>query len=364
MRLIGLSRQLAFAMGGIAAGVVILILLTSVVFYFFAFRMAPQDYPHGWTPTVAELVWLTATMLAAVGLAVLVAGHLAKRILLPLNSVAQAIRSVAAGNLSARASAGEAPLAEAVTLVDDFNRLANELKRVTDERAFWNAAIAHELRTPVTILRCRVQGLVDGVFEPDPAQFDRILSQVENLGRLVEDLRAVSLAESGHLQLEWQTVDLSGEVAEVADSFQARLEDAGLVVDLDLTFVPLACDPVRIRQVVVALLDNATRYSLPGTIKIVCRVDDGEAMLSVEDEGPGIPEDLVPHVFEAFRRFGDGRDQSYRSSGLGLAVVAAIAAAHGGRASCRSTCGGGTAFGIAWPQGFGTCNAHNDSPNT
>lgn len=350
MKLIGLSRQLAIAMGAIAAGAVVLILVTSLVFYYFAFSIAPQDYPKGWIPSMAEMVWLTATMLAGVGLAVLVAGHLAKRILLPLNSVAQAIRSAAAGDLSARASAGDAPLAEAATLVEDFNRLASELKRVTDERAFWNAAIAHELRTPVTILRGRLQGLAEGVFEPEPAQFRRLLTQIEGLSRLVEDLRAVSLAESGHLELRWQTIDVSQEIAEVADSFTSQLQSAGLSLRLDLQPALVDCDPVRVRQIVVALLDNASRYASPGSITVSSRMEGDRFAIRVEDEGPGIPEDVVPHVFEAFRRAGEGRDpSSHRSSGLGLAVVAAIANAHGGQASCRQVQRAGTAFEVEWP---------------
>lgn len=350
MKLVGLSRQLAFAMGATAVGVVVLLLLTSLVFYYFAFSLAPEDYPKGWTPTLAELAWITATMLAGVALAVFVAGHMAKRILVPLNSVAQAIRSVAAGNLAARASAGDAPLTEAATLVNDFNRLAQELKRITDERAFWNAAIAHELRTPVTILRGRIQGLAEGVFEPGPSQFEKLLVQIEGLSRLVEDLRAVSLAESGHLDLRWQTVDLSGEIIDVAESFSGRLETAGLTVALRLDSAPVACDPVRIRQVMVALLDNAAKYSSAGTITIHSRVVAGQFTLSLEDEGPGLPDELGPHVFEAFRRGGEGRDPSHRSSGLGLTVVAAIARAHGGHASCQQCANGrGTLFEITWP---------------
>lgn len=349
MRLIGLSRQLAIAMGAIAVGVVALVLVSSIVFYYFAFSMAPEDYPQGWAPTVAELVWLTVTMLAGVGLAVLVAGHMAKRIVIPLNSVAQAIRSVASGNLDVRASAGEKPLAEAVNLVEDFNRLADELKRVTEERAFWNAAIAHELRTPVTILRGRLQGLAEGVFPPEPQQFERLLAQVEGLGRLVEDLRVISLAESGHLALCWQEVDLNRELAEVVDSLKDRLERVGMHVVMPTEPVFVACDPVRIRQILVALLDNAARYSSAGAITISTVVQEAQVILSVRDEGPGIPEDLAPHIFEAFRHAGESRDQSYRSSGLGLAVVWAIAVAHGGHAVCRTSPGHSTTFEITWP---------------
>lgn len=349
MKLIGLSRQLAYAMGAIALGVAALLILTSFVFYYFAFNYWPEQYAQDWAPTLAEWAWLTATTLAGVALAVLVAGHVAKRMLLPLNSLAHAIRSVAAGDLTARAEAGDRPLAEASALVDDFNRLAQELQRVTEERAFSNAAIAHELRTPVTVLRGRLQGLADGVFEPDQTQFRKLLGQIEGLGRLVEDLRAISLAESGHLDLRWQHVDLSRDIADAADSFRPQFEAAGQTLVLLLQPVEVRCDPVRMRQALMALLDNARRYAVAGTITVRTRSEPDQFIISVEDEGPGVSADMAPHLFEAFRRSGEGRDGRERSSGLGLAVVAAIAQAHGGKAWCHSAADGGTCFAIGLP---------------
>ncbi|MBY4897072.1 ATP-binding protein [Cupriavidus sp. AU9028] len=350
MKLVGISRQLAFAMGAIALGVAALLVLTSFVFYYFAFRLWPGQYPQELAPTLAEWIWLTATTLAGVALAVLVAGHLAKRILLPLNSVAKAMRSVAAGDLTARAAATDRPLAEAAVLVEDFNRLAGELQRMTEERAFWNAAIAHELRTPVTVLRGRLQGLADGVFEPDQTQFRKLLGQIEGLGRLVEDLRAISLAESGHLDMRWQHVNLEPDIGDAADSFRSQSEAVGQTVSLELSSVRVWCDPIRIRQAVMALLDNARRYAVPGNITVTSGVNAGVYYIRVEDEGPGVAPDLAPHVFEAFRRAGEIRDRGERSSGLGLAVVAAIAHAHGGGALCRASASGGTAFEIQWPE--------------
>lgn len=352
MKLVGLSRQLAFAMGAIALAVATLIVVTSFAFYYFAVRLWPEQYPYpqeSWLPTAPEWIWITVTTLAGVGLAVVVAGHLAKRMLMPLSSLTQAIRGVAAGDLSARAEAGDQPLAEAAVLVGDFNRLADELQRMREERAFWNAAIAHELRTPVTVLRGRLQGLAEGVFQPDQEQFRKLLVQIEGLGRLVEDLRAISLAESGHLDMRWQTQDLRRDLTDLSDSFRVLFADAGLSIRLDLQEGPVACDPVRIRQAVMALLDNARRYATPGMVTLRSGVDGMQHVISVEDQGPGVPPALRAHVFEAFRRSGESRDQGERATGLGLAVVAAIAHAHGGKAWCEALEEGGTAFKMVWP---------------
>lgn len=350
MRLVGLGRQLAVTMASIALAAILMIVLTSYAFYYVALTYWPEIYADSWLPTWAEAIWLFVTTLAGIALAIVVARHVAKRILVPLNAVADGIRRVAHGDLTARAAVDDRSMGEAAALVDDFNHLADQLQRVTEERAFWNAAIAHELRTPVTILRGRIQGLADGVFEPDETQFRRLLVQVEGLGRLVEDLRAVSLAENGHLSLQWQDAPLSADIQEAAESFREGCAAKGQHIVLDLRVAQVRCDPVRIRQALLALLDNARRHASPGAITVRMRQVDGQYLLSVEDEGPGIDPRFAPHAFEAFRRAGKAEEGGERGSGLGLAVVAAIAQAHGGSASCVATAAeGGTRFELRWP---------------
>jgi len=347
MKLVGLSRQIAFTMMAIALGVVLLVVLTSFAFYSLWEKYWPDNFPaDSLVPTGPEWTWLIATILTSLGLAVFVAVNLARRILAPLNSVTDAIRSVAQGDLSARAVADDRSLGEATQLVDDFNLLADKLQHMTEEQVFWNAAIAHELRTPVTILRGRLQGLAEGVFTPDEGQFRSLLTQIEGLNRLIEDLRVVSLAESGHLSLNLQQVDLTAEIQSVVDFIGDALTKAGQHPVLDLQMKNAHCDPARIRQALLALLVNATRHAVPGAIRIQTRLDNGHCRLIVADGGPGIPDTFFPHVFSAFRR---SPDVCGAGSGLGLAVVAAIARAHGGQATCRLSSQGGAVFEISWP---------------
>lgn len=115
----------------------------------------------------------------------------------------------------------------------------------------------------------------------------------------------------------------------------------------------MRCDPVRIRQALLALLENVHRHAVPGSIRIQTRIEHGRCHLRVEDDGPGIPADFAPHVFEAFRRSDDARSSASGGSGLGLAVVAAIAHAHGGQASCSRAASGGTLFELHWPEDCG-----------
>lgn len=346
MKLVGLSRQIALSMMAIALGAILLVVITSFAFYSLWEKYWPDDLPSdSLVPTGPEWIWLIATTLTMLALAVFVAINLSRRILAPLNSVTDSIRRVAQGDLSARALADDHSLGEATQLAKDFNLLAEKLERITEEQAFWNAAIAHELRTPVTILRGRLQGLADGVFMPDEGQFRSLLGQVEGLNRLIEDLRVVSLAENGHLSLNIQQVDLAAEVQSVVDFMSEPLAKAGLYPVLDLQATTVHCDSTRVRQALLALLENARKHAVPGAIRITVRIDNGLCRLGVLDEGPGIPETFVPHVFTAFRRSPDAREGG---SGLGLAVVAAIAHAHCGQVSCHRH-HGGTAFEMTWP---------------
>ena len=156
----------------------------------------------------------------------------------------------------------------------------------------------------------------------------------------------MSLVESGHLDLQWQEAQLDAEVNAVVDMVDDALQSASQRVILDLDARSVCCDPVRTRQALLALLNNVCRYAVAGHVRIQSRLKDGWCELSVEDDGLGLPDDLMPYVFTAFRRA-----QGVRSggSGLGLAVVAAIACAHGGRAACRTAASGGTVFTLAWP---------------
>lgn len=347
MKLVGLSRQIVLTMMAMALGVTLLVVLTSSIFYYLWFKYWPEDVPvDGFVITAPEWTWFFVTTLTALSLAALVAFSLSRRILTPLNSVIAGIQQLAQGDLTVRATPGDHSLGEATQLADDFNILASRLKQLTEEQAFWNAAIAHELRTPVTILRGRLQGLADGIFQPDEDQFRRLLSQVEGLNQLIEDLRVVSLAEGGHLSLRRRQVVLSDELKALADMMKESMAKAGQYLILDLEQEEVRCDPDRIRQALLALLENARLHAIAGPVTIQLRQEAGINQLSVKDAGPGIPESFHAHIFTAFRRL---PDTNTTGSGLGLAVVAAIAHAHAGHASCRNMPEGGSIFIISWP---------------
>lgn len=353
MKLVGLSRTIALTMAAMAFGITLLVVVTSYLFYFLASRYWQDSLDDfGLFPTGPEWIWLALTTLTGLTFAMIVGVQLARRILVPLNSVTLGIRKVAQGDLSARATTGDRSLGEAAVLANDFNALADQLQRMSQEMTFWNAAIAHELRTPVTILRGRLQGLAEGVFPPETPQFLSLLTQIDGMAQLIEDLRAVSLAESGHLNIEIKQCELSADIESVVEFCRHALNASQHEPTLDLQAGSVHCDPFRIRQALLALLENVRQHASPGPVLIQTRQDEGACVLRVIDAGPGIPPDDATHIFTAFRHAREtdtGTQAAKRGSGLGLAVVAAIAKAHHGEARCYPSDKGDSCFEVRWP---------------
>ena len=210
--------------------------------------------------------------------------------------------------------------------------------------ALWNATIAHELRTPLTILKGRLQGIIDGVFEPDELTLRRLIHQVDGLSRLVEDLRTVTLADSGHLDLRIVPTRLARELEEIAELMAPDLNSGGFRLALDLDDIIVDADATRVRQAVLALISNARRHALRGTITISLKRRDGTAVVAISDQGPGIHPDLAGQVFEPFVRGDPNRAKEAGGNGLGLSVVRAIMDAHGGSLRYRTAPGGGALF--------------------
>ncbi|MFQ2189201.1 ATP-binding protein [Aeromonas jandaei] len=346
----GLRRQIIRSLGLMALGIISLAVIGTYVFYAIAVTYVPGSISESWMPSRVEMIWIGSTILIALGMALYVAVRLSRRILTPLNSVANSLREVAEGKLDARVPLDEQAIGETAQLVRDFNTMAERLQSMTREREFWNAAIAHELRTPVTILRGRLQGLAEGVFPPERELFEGLLRQVEGLTHLIEDLRVLSLNDSGHLELQREEIKLADELAVVLEAFATPLAASGFTLKRELDAeLCVCCDALRIRQALMALLENAQKHAVPGMLTVRLHRSGPQCILSVEDEGPGISEEVAAHIFEAFRRGEPSRSRKSGGSGLGLAVVKAIAEAHGGTAVCQPTGLGGSRFVLSWP---------------
>lgn len=264
----------------------------------------------------------------------------ARRLTVPLDAVAAAAGRLAQGDTTARADAMPVGIADIDDFTRNFNSMAAAIAR--SERALResNAAIAHELRTPLTVLTGRINGMIDGVFPMDEAALQTLLVQTGQLNRLIDDLKILTLAEAGQFSLHPEPIDL-GDIAAAAAANETDLT-------VGLSAAPVSADPARIRQILDALLTNARRYGGSG-LRIETGQADGAAFLRVLDRGPGLPAASQAEAFTAFWRAEPSRGREAGGSGLGLAVVQALARTHGGRVSYDARDGGGAIFTVYLP---------------
>jgi len=345
---------LAFALvalfaGGLTTGLILNIQQTHVNRYFgeHSYHGAPVEPQRRGLLLIKELQEsnLRATAVALI-LAIAIGGYLSWRLTRPIAELTRVTRRFAAGDRGARARVeGNDELAE---LARSFNDLAERLQQQEEQDRRRVADIAHELRTPLAILKGELEALADGMIDPEPEQLERLVEEVDHLTMLVEDLRLLSLAESGELRLQIEKTDLGELVRRTAEAFAAAAENRGIHLKLDIEPVELEIDPGRMRQVVVNLLDNAIRHA-SSLVEISCHRQGEEVCLTVRDDGQGIaPEDL-PHVFDRFYRADPARNRGSGGSGLGLAIVQAVVQTHGGRVSASNHPAGGAAFSVCLP---------------
>lgn len=342
LKLRGLSRTVALYMIGLVlAGLVITTHGWGLLYRFFG----PE--PHndlGFTPLDYVAYGLFATL--GVIMAAAAAQMLSRRIVVPLTAIAEAARKLSEGDLHVRVQVSDASLGEVAELAQDFNSMAARIERLAMEASQWNATIAHELRTPLTVLRGLVQGATDRVFEVDDEWLGMLGIQVDSLTRLVEDLRVLSLAESGHLSVQLEPVMLDDLVSEMRRMMAGPLQEAGKDVTWSLSAAPILGDRARLRQALLALLENARVHADPGPMRVSVGQEGPFAVFRVEDSGPGVPGEAAERIFNAFER---GAPQPGKGSGLGLAVVSTIATAHAGAASVERSALGGAVFKLRLP---------------
>ena len=264
---------------------------------------------------VAALLALALVQLLAVGMTS------------PLREMAAAAGAMARGDYSRTVTASSRD--EVGELARAFTRMATDLAAVDAERRRLVADVSHELRTPLAALQAMLENLADGVTAPDPATFETALAQTRRLGRLVEQLLDLSRLESGVAPLAPRRTGL----AELVDQAVREAGFAAPAVRLEQDVRPpdlaVVVDPERLNQVLANLLDNAVRHSPPdGAVRVCAERTPAGVRLSVEDDGPGIPEGDRERVFERFARPDAARTGG--GSGLGLAITRWVVDLHGG----------------------------------
>ena len=293
---------------------------------------------------IAGAAGLAALLALITGLVV------ARRITRPVERLITVTRAMGRGDRTARVGPIAAP-GEIGELATAFDLMANTLDRQEQLRRDLVADVAHELRTPIAVLQAGHEALLDGVTEPTREQLASLRDEVLRLARMVGDLQTLAAADAAALQLTLGRHDLADIAAVAADSLAGRFEAAGIALERQLTPVDVLADRGRLHQVIANLLTNALKFT-PSGGRVTLRAGPAGAgpyaVLEVTDTGPGIPADELPRIFDRFWR---GRGAGHVSgSGIGLAVAAELARAHGGRLDAHSEPGHGARLTLTLPR--------------
>jgi len=306
---------------------------------------------------IRRSLWLAGLAAALAGL--LISLILRRQVTRPLLQLDTAARRIAAGNLDERVPIETSD--EFGHVAASFNEMAESLESGEKAKRRMIADIAHELRTPITVVRSALEGLRDGLIDPTQETFTSLHNRILLLGRLVGDLHQLALADAGRLSIQSMPLDVAQTIEGIVETIGVQAEDSGLALTATVTpDLPLvAADRHRIEQVLLNLLANAIRHTPEGgAISIEAAPADGGVRLSVCDTGPGIDPSDLPHIFDRFYRADASRTvdpgaPDEGNSGLGLPIAKALVEAHGGTIWAESEPGRGTCIRFTLPSAGG-----------
>ena len=316
-------------------------------------RLGPMPQINGATDVAFAHAQTRSAAIAGAAIligALLFSFVLARWLLAPVRALTSGTRALAAGDFGKRIDAQRSD--ELGALSRDFNHLAATLEQARDARRKWGADIAHELRTPLSILKGEIQAMQDGVRANTPQALDSLQAECTRLGGLIEDLYQLSLADAGALDYRFEVVDLGELVDDAIDAHKDACASKGL--ELSGEAQPHALvdgDARRLSQLLDNLLTNSQRYTdAPGRIRIAVTSDAKSVRLAVDDTAPGVPASALPHLFDRLFRVESSRNHAVGGAGLGLSIAKAIVEAHHGRIVVESSPLGGLHVGVELPR--------------
>ena len=287
-------------------------------------------------------VWLGSGI--AILVALIVGAVLASTLSRPLRKLTSATQKLAEGNLGHQVAIRSQD--EIGRLATAFNQMSNDLAEGERLRQQMTADIAHDLRTPLSVILGYTEALSEGKFEGDPEIYDAMHKEAQHLNRLIDDLRTLSLADAGKLSLQKTSVSVSDILQQAETSWRIAASDKKieLMTDIDSEF-ELLVDPTRMGQILSNLISNAIRYTPAGGTIVLSALQDGlNHIIQVQDSGSGIPAEQLPHIFDRFYRADSSRQTASGQSGLGLAIVKSLVEAHNGTIVAHSSPNSGTTF--------------------
>jgi len=284
------------------------------------------------------------------GLSILLGLGLSRGLTAPLSRLTIAAHRIAGGDLSQRVP--ETGSAEIAALGRAFNQMAADLEKAEELRHNMVADVAHELRTPLSVLQGNLRAILDGVYPLEQAEIAALYDETRLLSRLVDDLHELAQAEAGQLRLDLRPTDLVEAIQTTAANFTVVAEAKGVRLTTDLAdeLPPVLADPDRLAQILRNLLSNALRHTPEGGQVTISAMSSGSAArIVVTDTGEGIPPQDLPCVFDRFWRADRSRARETGGSGLGLAIARHLVQAHGGQIGVESEAGQGSRFWFTLP---------------
>lgn len=293
---------------------------------------------------------LVAALALVLAGSALVTGIIARRVVGPIVKLRHAAEALAHGQLSTRVPVEGAE--ELAALSSTFNVMAARLEDQERLKRDLTNDVAHELRTPITNLRCHIEALADAVVPLDRSALTTLGDDVRHLERLVNDLGVLANADASQLRLDPEAVDLAGVADHLARDLAPRLAAAQLSLSCDLPpgLPPIWVDRGRVIQVLGNLLSNAIVHTAAGGALTLRATRQGEVVrIEVSDTGEGIAPEHLPHIFDRFYRVDPSRSRLTGGTGLGLAIARQLVTASGGLMAVRSEVGRGTTFSVSVP---------------
>jgi two-component system sensor histidine kinase BaeS len=309
-------------------------------------NVLPPD-ARGFLDRQVSIMFLALAL--ALVVAAILAWVLARNVSQPVRRLGLTVRRLSNGEYETRTEdiSGD----EVGTLALHVNQLAESLEKSRTARQRWMADIAHELRTPIAVLKGEIEAIADGVRQADDRMASSLAEEINHLASMVDDLQALALADAGALNIRKEDVNLTELAKQSADSFRNRLSEREIHLEDELgEDIVFPGDPQRIRQMLHNLLENSCRYAEKGGRVKLSVANTNGATIMLEDSGPGVSDEQLDQLFDRFYRAESSRSRSTGGSGLGLSICKNIVEAHGGRIEAGHSDLGGLLIRIELPR--------------
>ena len=308
-----------------------------------------QDIEQRFSQRQQRLLWGIA--IACLVLALVGAWWLSRALVRPVEALAALSSRLSHGDYQARLALQRTD--EVGELIDNMNRLADTLEKNRTSRQRWLADLSHELRTPVTVLRGELEAVQDGVRPLDSTRINSLHDEILHLGKLLDDLHDLALADAGALRYRFEDINLCALVRSGTDAFLPLLSQKQQTLSLQLpdTGLHVTGDAMRLRQLLDNLLANSQKYTHEGgQVRVSLAGNTEQLTLVVEDSAPGVSDDQLPQLFDYLYRVDSSRNRASGGAGLGLAICQRIAEGHGGSLQASSSALGGLRITLTLPR--------------